>query len=134
MSEPPQTDPTIDDEDLAVEHLGVGAFADRVEAPTRRGPEDLHICPSCASELVLPVDWAPAAKRSWRVTLRCPDCDWIGGGVYSQRVVDRFDEALDVGTDAMLNDLSLLARANMETEVERFVQALAGDQILPEDF
>jgi hypothetical protein len=34
----------------------------------------------------------------------------------------------------MLNDLALLARANMETEVERFATALRADQILPEDF
>jgi hypothetical protein len=49
-------------------------------------------------------------------------------------VVDRFDEALDLGTDAMLNDLLLLARANMESEVDRFVAALVADHILPEDF
>ena len=54
--------------------------------------------------------------------------------MYAQEVVDRFDEVLDHGTDRLLDDLSLLARANMEEQVERFVRALRLDLILPEDF
>ena len=41
---------------------------------------------------------------------------------------------LDLGTEAVLNDLTLLARANMEEEVERFVAALHADHVLPFDF
>lgn len=103
------------------------------ERPART-QEDLHICPSCASRLVLPTDWAPAAGRRWTVDLRCPDCEWQGGGTYSQSVVDRFDEALDDGTEALLRDLNLLTRANMEEQVDAFVAALAADHVLPEDF
>ena len=129
-----EQDRAPESESVVVRGLGAGAFTGRDGQRTPRRAEDLHVCPSCGSNLVFPIDWAPAAKRSWRVDLRCPDCEWSGGGVYSQSVVDRFDEALDVGTDAMLNDLSLLARANMETEVDRFVAALVADHILPEDF
>jgi hypothetical protein len=99
-----------------------------------RAEKDLHICPSCASRLVYPTDWAPAAARHWNVDLRCPECEWTGGGVYAQGVVDRFDEALDEGTEALLADLNLLARANMEEETERFIAAVTTDRILPEDF
>jgi hypothetical protein len=99
-----------------------------------RHEEDLHICPSCDSELVHPVDWAPAAGRRWMVDLRCPDCEWTGGGTYSQKVVDRYDEVLDDGTEAVLDDLNRLSRANMEEHVEAFIAALWGDRILPEDF
>ena len=84
--------------------------------------------------MVYPTDWAPGSAHRWSVQLRCPDCEWIGGGTYSQDVVDRFDEALDRGTEAMLADLRALARANMEDEVDRFVHALETDLILPEDF
>ena len=112
-----------------------GDFASgRAVRDASRQAEDLHICPSCASELVHPVDWAPAAGRRWRVDLRCPDCEWVGGGTYSQKVVDRYDEVLDDGTEAILDDLTRLSRANMEEHVETFVAALASDQILPEDF
>lgn len=103
------------------------------QGATRTG-EDLHICPACASELVYPTDWAPATSRRWSVELRCPECEWTGGGTYGQVVVDRFDEALDDGTEALLADLNLLTRANMEEQLEQFVAALERDQILPEDF
>lgn len=93
------------------------------------------MCPSCASELVLPVDWEQTRRKgAWRVTLRCPDCEWTGGGTYAQSVVDRFDEVLDDGTEAVLDDLRALTRANMEEQIERFVAALEADQVLPEDF
>ncbi len=99
-----------------------------------REPEDLHVCPACDSHLVLPVDWAPAAGQSWSVDLRCPDCEWTGGGIYSQEVVDRFDDVLDSGTEAILEDLTSLQQANMEELAETFITALWADQILPEDF
>jgi predicted RNA-binding Zn-ribbon protein involved in translation (DUF1610 family) len=108
------------------------------ETPTgsaqRRRRGDLHVCPECGSDLVYPTDWAPASDRQWRVALRCPECEWNGGGRYSQEMVDRLDEALDGGTEAVLEDLNILVRANMEDQIDRFVTALNGDQILPEDF
>ena len=96
--------------------------------------EALHVCPACASELVFPTDWAPADRTRWSVELRCPDCEWVGGGIYTQQVVDRFDEALDAGTEQLLDDLTTLARTNMEEQLERFTTALWADDILPEDF
>jgi hypothetical protein len=102
--------------------------------PAARGTDELHVCASCGSDLVHPIDWAPADKLNWAVHLRCPECEWIGHGVYSQGVVDRFDVELDRGTDMLIEDLSRLTRANMENEAERFIAALAGDHILAEDF
>ena len=119
---------------MAVRGVQVGSFSDRTAERGPRRAEDLHVCPDCGSELVLPIDWLPASKSHWRVDLRCPDCEWIGGGTYSQAVVDRFDEVLDLGTEALLNDLTLLSRANMEEEVDRFVIALQGGHIVPADF
>jgi predicted RNA-binding Zn-ribbon protein involved in translation (DUF1610 family) len=106
----------------------------RAERRAARQAGDLHICPSCGSSLVYPMDWAPASGRRWSVDLRCPECEWTGGGTYNQKVVDRFDEALDDGTESILEDLCLLARANMEDSVEAFAAALWADGILPEDF
>lgn len=99
-----------------------------------RSAEELELCPCCGRDLVYPVDWAPAGKLQWSVALRCPECEWRGGGVYAQDVVDRFDEVLDDGTQAVLDDLELLTRANMEEQLEGFVAALDADLILPEDF
>jgi hypothetical protein len=109
-------------------------FETRLATTTRRRRDDLHICPSCNSDLVYPTDWAPAADRYWEVALRCPECEWNGGGSYSQGVVDRFDEELERGTESVLHDLRVLSRANMEDHIDRFVTALTDDHILPEDF
>jgi hypothetical protein len=94
----------------------------------------LHICPECCSCLVMPLAWGEAGRAHWNVTLHCPNCDWIGSGVFDEQLVERFDEELDRGTEALVRDLQRLMRANMEDEIERFVAALAADAILPEDF
>ncbi|HEX2103458.1 MAG TPA: hypothetical protein VHF51_07385 [Solirubrobacteraceae bacterium] len=103
-------------------------------APGVEPTEDLHVCASCDSELVYPVDWDEAGDTHWEVTLRCPNCEWSGTGVFEQDVVERFDEELDRGTEALVRDLKRLMQANMEDEIERFVSALQADHIVPEDF
>src|SRR5690349_21228813 len=93
-------------------------------APTREpAVEDLHICPECGGHLVYPVEWEEHDEVRWEVELRCPNCEWDSVGVYTQESVDRFDEELDRGTEALIRDLKRLTRANMEDEVERFSRA-----------
>jgi hypothetical protein len=96
--------------------------------------DDLHVCGTCDSQLVYPVEWDEAGATHWEVTLRCPNCEWAGTGVFEQDLVERFDEELDRGTEALVRDLKRLMHANMEDEIERFVSALDGDHILPDDF
>ena len=95
---------------------------------------DLHQCGACKSELVYPTEWEEAGSTHWEVTLRCPNCEWSGTGVYEQDVVERFDEVLDRGTEALVRDLKRLMAANMEDEIQRFCDALHDDHVLPEDF
>jgi hypothetical protein len=95
---------------------------------------DLHVCAECDSALVYPLDWEEAGASHWEVTLRCPNCEWSGTGVFEQNVVEAFDEELDRGTEALVGDLRRLMQANMEEEIVRFVQALEVDALLPEDF
>ena len=95
---------------------------------------DLHVCGRCDSEMVYPVEWDEAGATHWEVTLRCPNCEWSGTGVYEQEIVERFDEELDRGTEALVRDLKRLMQANMEDEIDRFVLALSEDHVLPEDF
>jgi len=96
--------------------------------------EDLHVCGSCDSDLVYPTEWDEAGVMHWEVTLRCPNCEWCGSGIFQQELVERFDEELDRGTEALVRDLKRLMHANMEEEIDRFVRALEHDLILPEDF
>ena len=101
--------------------------------PAERG-HDLHECPECDKQLVYPVEWEEASATHWEVMLRCPNCEWSTVGVFDQDTVDRFDEELDRGSEALVRDLKRLTKANMEDEIDRFARALAADAILPEDF
>jgi hypothetical protein len=109
-------------------------FGDQTPATAPEPAEDLHMCGGCESELVYPVDWEESGATHWEVTLRCPNCEWSGTGVFEQDVVERFDEELDRGTEALVRDLKQLMTANMEDEIERFVAALHAGHIVPEDF
>ncbi len=135
------------------EHSDNGQYVRRVVLPSGRAIEvvyfelspeitpkgvtrlkDLHICPECDRDLVYPVEWEEASPTHWEVLLRCPNCEWSAVGEFDQPTVDRFDDELDRGTEALMRDLKRLTQANMEDEIERFVSALGADAILPEDF
>ena len=102
----------------------------RVSLPAR----ELHVCAECDSGLVYPAAWEEAGPESWRVELRCPNCEWSAVGVFSQDRVDAFDERLDEGTEQLVSDLKQLMHANMSEEIDRFVTALDAEAVLPEDF
>lgn len=94
----------------------------------------LHLCPACESATVYPLTWEESGDEHWEMTLRCPNCEWQSTGIFEQQLVERLEEILDDGTDALVRDLRRLTQANMEEEVERLVHALENDLILPMDF
>ncbi|HEX3873243.1 MAG TPA: hypothetical protein VHW26_03780 [Solirubrobacteraceae bacterium] len=96
--------------------------------------QELHRCGACQSELVQPVEWSPLGKSYWQVTLRCPNCEWSGTGVFPQAVLEHFDRELDRGTEFLIRELDQLELERMAEEVPGFVRALADDNILPSDF
>ena len=100
----------------------------------RPSAPELHRCPDCDCDLVYPVAWEEADRASWVVSLRCPNCEWTATGIFGEDAIQRFDETLDRGTEALVTDLRQLTRANMEEDVERFVRAVSDGHILPEDF
>jgi hypothetical protein len=95
---------------------------------------DLHVCPECAGGFVYPVEWEEHMGDHWRLSRRCPSCEWSGTGEFDQDAVDRFDDVLSEGTEALLTNLRSMVRANMEEDVERLIAAINADQILPIDF
>jgi len=95
---------------------------------------ELHVCPSCDSELVQPSDWSPHADGRFAMTLECPNCGWWETGVYERAQVEQLEDRLDEGLIALLEDLHRLTHANMASDVDRFIEALNFDLILPEDF
>ena len=103
---------------------------DEADSKTR----ELHVCPSCTSELVQPVSWAESADARWQLTLECPNCGWFETGVYDRSQVEQLEDKLDEGLTDMIADLQRLTQANMAADVDRFIAALDVDLILPEDF
>jgi hypothetical protein len=94
----------------------------------------LHVCPSCSSKLVQPVEWEPAEDDSWSVLLRCPECEVFQAGVYGQAELDAYDVELDRG-EALLRVAYLqLSTENMAEEIDSFAHALEAGAVLPEDF
>jgi hypothetical protein len=118
----------------AIEVVYYESSASSAPRPSSRPLDDLHVCPACERELVFPVEWEESSPTHWEVLLRCPNCEWSEVGTFDQATVDRFDEQLDLGTEALMRDLKRLTRANMEDEIDVFSAALAADLILPEDF
>ena len=100
----------------------------------RDGGPGLEICPACAVDLVYPVAWLPAGGRCCRISLRCPNCEWTRTDVFDEAAMQRLDDALDRGTDALVADLRQMARANMQADVERLAAAIWSELVLPEDF
>jgi hypothetical protein len=109
--------------------IEVVRFSDPQEAENR-----LHVCPECRCELVQPVAWAETDDTHWELALSCPNCWWSGEGVFDREQVDELEEELDRGLADMLRDLQRLTHANMSDQIERFINALRADLILPEDF
>lgn len=108
--------------------------APRRTTKSKRPAEGIETCPDCSSGLVQPLEWFERDHDSWAVELRCPECEWRGGGVFNQAQVDRYDRLLDEGCRSVHSDLAKLTHENMETDVEQFCDALWAERILPEDF
>jgi hypothetical protein len=102
--------------------------------PEAGGSVDLEQCPECDTGLVYPVSWRETEDDCWEIELRCPNCEWSERGIHRHTDVERFDEVLHRGTDRLIDDLEQLTRANMESDIERFVDALDADLITPFDF
>jgi hypothetical protein len=97
-------------------------------------PPPLHVCPSCASDLVYPVAWEESSGSTWEVERRCPNCEWRHIGEFGDEQLASFDEALNDGTEILLIGLRDATRANMEASVERLIDAIKLDLIEPMDF
>jgi hypothetical protein len=95
---------------------------------------DLDICPQCESELVFPLSWEERPDYLWRITRRCPTCEWTHTGEFTQDEVELYDVALNEGTEELLVTLRNFARANMEDDVELLIALIRDDRIQPMDF
>jgi hypothetical protein len=97
--------------------------------------ELLHVCECCSGDLVYPLDWVEEEDAGrWLMILRCPDCEAIREGAFSQQAVDLFADELDRGEAELLGALRRITRKNMTEAVDFFIRALHADLIIPNDF
>jgi hypothetical protein len=100
-------------------------------------PHGMHVCPKCDGEMVQLVDHQEIPEADgggWEVVLRCPVCEEVRSGVFTQDECDDFDEELDLGLDILKRDLAQIAEANMQDYIGVFAAACEADAIWPEDF
>lgn len=107
--------------------------------PSLNQNRQMHLCPDCSSEFVQPTSWKringqTSAQTAWRVSLRCPECEWQDEDVFSEQTIDKFDEKLDDGTYEVARALRRIERENMNDMVGPFITALEADIIGPDDF
>src|SRR4051794_27891129 len=91
---------------------------------------ELHVCPACASKFVQPLEWTEADESHWTVSLWCPNCLWSAEGTYPQDIMERFDIALDRGSEQLVAGYRRIVRANLAEEADRFAAALAVNALL----
>ena len=72
--------------------------------------------------------------RAGRSACAAPTASGRAPDIFEEEAIQRFDDTLDRGTEALVSDLRQLTRANMEEDVERFVSAITAGHVLPEDF
>lgn len=100
----------------------------------KEAAHDLTHCGACASDLVQPIDWQEAGQRFWRLLLQCPDCEASGTVVVADELVDYYDAELKNGQTKLAKQLAKMVSDRIDQEVGSFADALARDDILPEDF
>jgi hypothetical protein len=101
---------------------------------TKPQPDVLHECTVCGGSLVYPVSWEQRTGDRWYIQRRCPDCESWHYGEHAGDCVDSFDDALNDGTEQLLETLHAWVRASMEADVEALIAAIQADAILPMDF
>ena len=95
---------------------------------------EAHICPLCHSPLVHPTEWQRSGVATWRITLRCPNCETVRTVMLTREEVERLNRALYEGTERLARQADQLVRRHFEEETAKFVAALDADLILPIDF
>jgi hypothetical protein len=106
----------------------------QADASERIRVRRIELCPQCGSDRVHPLDWREVEELRWELDVRCPDCRWIGGDVYEQPEVERYDDVLLAAAGDLTEELDRITRENMAEHLERFRAALDADAITPFDF
>lgn len=93
-----------------------------------------HICRTCGSSLVQPIDWVHVEEHRWRVSMRCPECCSLYDLALEQEDVNEFSYQLEHGFQCLLEAIDYLDQQAFECECETFIAAVWADAVFPMDF
>ena len=96
-----------------------------------------ELCPVCGSHLVEPVTWTQSDTDSWRLELRCPECEASRTVVLGAAAVHAYNVLLYDAADGVAAEMERVRAswaADVTAEDERFLEAIRADRILPVDF
>ena len=97
--------------------------------------DELHVCADCRRPFVVPVSVVDLVDRDRAVVeLHCTNCGRTVLGVHEDAALEALDRELDATTDSMRESLALLTYVDELERIEAFADALARENILPEDF
>lgn len=105
-----------------------------VPPPPSREDAGAQSCPVCGSDFVYPLSWDRTSKTTWKLELRCPECETRREVTLGRASVEQFNRALYAGAQAIAREADQMTRRNFKDEVGRIVAALERDLILPMDF
>ena len=97
----------------------------------------LEVCSVCNGENVFPIEWEECDLEdgcAWTMKRRCPDCERVTTGRFTQVEAERFDNILVKNSESCARFLEKAERENMVDWVARFLYALEQDGVMPEDF
>ena len=94
-----------------------------------------HLCRVCSRPFLVPVSIVPLASQpGYVVELRCNNCEDATVTLLDEDQMEHLDRELDRQTGRIRHALAELQLADQLDEIDRFVDALEHDLILPEDF
>jgi hypothetical protein len=96
--------------------------------------ESLRRCPDCGCSFCCELNACELARDLWRVAFVCPNCGKTWSRLLDLQALTAIDRALDEDTRVLVAELRIFEQVNMAMEIQRFIDALGADAILPMDF
>lgn len=94
----------------------------------------VEACPVCDRTLAQPVWWRRLNGDRWLIVMRCPDCGAEYGDELDDARVKDLDHHMHRHRAYLEAHLAAIETAEATAEVERFVDALAREELTPDDF
>jgi hypothetical protein len=119
--------------DIHIVEKGMSRFDNHTPQPAVR--RDLHVCRECRRPFVVPVSILDVLENGrYVVELTCANCDATSLATHDEAALEELDHELDRGLLRIQEALDAMVLADELERIDRFVDALRTELILPEDF